>query len=81
MAVITQRLQVLFELRFLFIQLERGQHAAKIGAVAAVMEQRNIPVRAQRMQEFSTRPVIPETQSCKPLAQGLVGRPPTMYRT
>ena len=36
-------------------KLERRQHAAIVGAVAAVVEQRDVPVRAQRVQEFEQR--------------------------
>ncbi len=37
--IVTQRLQVLLKLRFGLRQLKACQHAAKIGAVAAVVEQ------------------------------------------
>ena len=36
-------------------QLERRQNAAVVGAVAAVVEQRNVPVGAQRVQELEQR--------------------------
>ena len=49
MAVVTQLIEARFEIRFMLTQFERRQHAAIIGAVAAVMEQGDVPVRAQRM--------------------------------
>ena len=54
-ALIAQLVQTRFEIRLVLAQLERRQHAAIVGAVAAVVEQRDVPVRAQRVQELEQR--------------------------
>ena len=53
--LIAQFLQTRFEIRFVIAQFKRGQYAAIVRAVAAVMEQRDIPVGPQRMQELEQR--------------------------
>ena len=53
--LIAQLVQPRFEIRLVLAQFERRQHAAVVGAVAAVVEQRDVPVRAQRVQELELR--------------------------
>lgn len=78
-AVVAQRLQVLFELGLGLRQLESRQHPAEVGAVAAVVKQRNVPVGAQRLQEFQQRARrLRELEAVQPLAQRLRRRPPTI---
>ena len=55
MALIAQLVQARFEIRLVLAQFERRQHAAIVGAVAAVVEQRDVPVRAQRVQKLEQR--------------------------
>ena len=55
MALIAQLVQPRFEIRFMLAQFERRQHATIVGAVAAIVEQGNVPVGAQRMQELQQR--------------------------
>ncbi len=54
-ALVAQLVQARFEIRLVLGQFKRRQHAAVIGAVAAVVEQGDVPVRAQRVQEFQQR--------------------------
>ncbi len=55
MTFIAQFVQARFEIRLVLAQFERRQHAAIVGAVAAVVEQRDVPVRAERVQELEQR--------------------------
>ncbi len=43
-AVIAQLMESGFEIRLMIAKLERRQHAAIIGSVAAIVEQRDVPV-------------------------------------
>ena len=82
MAIVAQRLQVPLEFRLGLRQFEGRQHPAEVGAVAAIVEQRNVPVRAQRLQEFQQR--AGDSGNSKLYSRsrsGFDGRPPTMYRT
>ena len=54
-ALVAQLVQARFEIRLVLGEFKRRQHAAVIGAVAAVVEQGDVPVRAQRMQELQQR--------------------------
>ena len=55
MTFIAQFVQARFEIRLVLAQFERRQHAPVVGAVAAVVEQGDVPVRAERVQELEQR--------------------------
>ena len=55
MKVVAQSGKMLGEARFILALLESGQYPTIVGAVTAIVEQRNIPVRAQRLQKFQQR--------------------------
>ena len=55
MAIVAQLMQAGFEVRLVIAQFECRQHAAVIGTVTAIVEQRDVPVGAQRMQELQQR--------------------------
>jgi hypothetical protein len=79
MAIVAQLIEAGFEIRLVVAQFERRQHAAVVGTVAAVVEQRDIPVRAQRVQEFQQRAGrFRELEAEKSLGKRLRGRPPTI---
>jgi hypothetical protein len=71
-ALIAQLIEPGFEIRLVLAQFERRQHAAIVGAVAAVVEQRDVPVGAKRMQELQQRPRrFRELEAEQPLLQRL----------
>lgn len=79
MAIVAQRLQVPLEFRLGLRQFEGRQHPAEVGAVAAIVEQRNVPVRAQRLQEFQQRARrLRKLKAVQPFAQRL-RRTPTHH--
>jgi hypothetical protein len=55
-ALIAQFIEPGFEVRFVIAQLKRRQYTAVVGTVATIVEQRNIPVRAQGVRNFSSAP-------------------------
>ena len=78
-AIVAQRLQVPLEFRLGLRQFEGRQHPAEVGAVAAIVEQRNVPVRAQRLQEFQQRARrLRKLKAVQPFAQRL-RRTPTHH--
>lgn len=77
--LIAERVEVSVEIRLFVVDLERCQHATKIGAVAAIVEQRNVPVRAQRLQELQQRAGASGNSKLNSRSRsGFDGRPPTM---
>ena len=55
MAIVAQFIQPGFKIRFMIAKLERRQYAPVVGTVAAIMEQRDVPVRTQRVEEAQQR--------------------------
>ena len=54
-AIVTQLIQPGFKIRLMIAKLKRRQYAPVIGAMTAIMEQRDIPVRTQRVEEAQQR--------------------------
>ena len=55
MTFVAQFIKTGFEVRLMLAKLKRRQNAAKIGAVATIVEQRNIPVGAEGVQKLEQR--------------------------
>ena len=55
-ALIAQLIETSFKVRLVLAQLEGRQNPTIVGAVATVVEQRNIPVGAEGVQELQQRP-------------------------
>ena len=54
--LIAQLIETSFKVRLVLAQLEGRQNPTIVGAVATVVEQRNIPVGAKGVQELQQRP-------------------------
>lgn len=55
MTFVAQFIKTGFEVRLMLAKLKRRQNAAKIGAVATIVEQRNIPVGAEGVEKLEQR--------------------------
>jgi hypothetical protein len=55
MAIVAKLIEAGFKIRLMVAQFERRQHATVVSTVAAVVEQRDIPVSTKRVQEFQQR--------------------------
>lgn len=77
--IVAQLMQAGFKIRLVIAQFECRQHAAIIGTVAAIMEQRNVPVGAKGMQELQQGTGDSGNSKLnKRSCSGCDGRPPTI---
>ncbi len=78
-ALIAQLIETSFKVRLVLAQLEGRQNPTIVGAVATVVEQRNIPVGAEGVQELQQRPRrFRKLEAEQPLLQRFGRRPPTI---